>query len=280
MEYMVRGYWNDKNNCLIEAKKYLRKVDLKKNCNCAYKSLCKNGWLEEACSHMENAVKPVGYWTLERCIEEGKNHTSRSDFWKNSRGAWNASQINGWLDIISAHIPRRGSMYKRIVYVYEFSDNSAYVGLTYDMNNRQTQRNLLKTDSVTKYINESGLTPIRRLLTDYIDVDSAAKLECFYIEKYRSEGWNILNQKIGGGVGGKLRKWSKEKIINAIKEYKYYHILNAKHKCVFGVAKKGNFEEVFDELFAIVDGIEISYWDYKKCLLDLKYKKELIKKKY
>lgn len=41
------GYWNDKNHCLEEAKKYKNKFELQRKCNGCYRSAIRNGWLED-----------------------------------------------------------------------------------------------------------------------------------------------------------------------------------------------------------------------------------------
>jgi hypothetical protein len=52
------GYWNNKNNCLVEAKKYNTITEFKYGSNGAYKSAHKNGWFEYVTKHMR---KPIIY---------------------------------------------------------------------------------------------------------------------------------------------------------------------------------------------------------------------------
>jgi hypothetical protein len=44
--------------------------------------------------------KPNGYWTFERCEEEGQKYSSRRAWYINSRSSYNAALRNGWLDQI------------------------------------------------------------------------------------------------------------------------------------------------------------------------------------
>lgn len=107
-------------------------------------------------------------------------------------------------------IGRTGNRFNKCIYSYEFSDKSVYVGLTYNIEVRQKNRDRNENDSVTKYIRETGLQPIRKQLTEYINVDKAVILEGEYVEKYKKDGWNILNQVKTGGIGGIVIKWTKD----------------------------------------------------------------------
>lgn len=46
------NFWNNKENCLLEAKKYEYRSEFKSNNSPAYKACCKNKWLNECCGHM------------------------------------------------------------------------------------------------------------------------------------------------------------------------------------------------------------------------------------
>lgn len=99
-----------------------------------------------------------------------------------------------------------GDLYSRLIYAYEFSDKSVYVGLTCNSDRRKNEHlNLLskksKSTTVTKYILKTGLQPIYKELTEYVNVEEAQKLESFYINFYKKNGWIILNKIIAGGIG-------------------------------------------------------------------------------
>ena len=49
---MENGFWDNIENCHIAALKYFTKTDFKKKSSSAYDSSCKNGWLNDICSHM------------------------------------------------------------------------------------------------------------------------------------------------------------------------------------------------------------------------------------
>jgi len=205
-----KGYWNNKEICYNEALKYTRKVDLKNGSRQAYNSLCKNNWLDDACLHMLEIERPDGYWTLERCKEEALKYTTKTEFKNFSVSAYSISVQKKWISEICQHMTAIGNRYNKCVYVYEFNDNHAYIGITYDIKRRTHDRENCKTDAVTKYINISGLIPILKILTKYIPVDEAVILEGEYVEKYKNDGWIILNRVKTGSIGS-VKKWTFEK---------------------------------------------------------------------
>jgi predicted GIY-YIG superfamily endonuclease len=96
------------------------------------------------------------------------------------------------------------------VYVYEFSDNSAYIGLTYNLEKRNINRKTQSYDAVTKHISETNSTPIIKQLSEYIPTNKASLLENEYIKKYKNNGWKVLNKTKGGEIGSGERIWTKE----------------------------------------------------------------------
>jgi len=206
-----RNYWT-KQNCEIEALKYNRISDFKRKSGGAYNSAKSNNWLTEITKHIISKIKPVGYWSFENCKKEALKYNSRTEFKTKSAGAYDSCKENGWIDIVSGHMINIGHRYRKCVYSYEFIDNHVYVGITYNIERRKHDREKCKTDSVTKHIKKTGLSPLFRQLTDFIAVDEAVYLENDYVKRYSKNGWNILNQSKTGSVGS-VRKWTKEKCI-------------------------------------------------------------------
>jgi predicted GIY-YIG superfamily endonuclease len=213
------GYWQKFENCKHEALKYVKISEFKKKSGGAYNSSKSNMWLKDVTKHMIFKIKPVGYWIKENCGIEALKYNTRTEFKIKSAGAYDACKENGWIDDVSKHMTNIGHRYKKCVYVYEFSDNYAYVGITYNIEKRKHDRNKCKTDSVTKYIKKSGLIPQFKQLTDYINVDDAIYLEGYYVKKYLTDGWNILNQSKTGSIG-RVNIWTKEKCLEVAKKCK------------------------------------------------------------
>ncbi len=47
------GYWENKERCAEEAKKYNTRKEFKNGCQKAYKTACTNGWMDDICKHMK-----------------------------------------------------------------------------------------------------------------------------------------------------------------------------------------------------------------------------------
>ncbi|NJO59702.1 MAG: hypothetical protein HC836_15765 [Richelia sp. RM2_1_2] len=46
-------------------------------------------------------------WTKENCILEAKKYATKSEFFKNASGAYDAAHRNGWLSICCSHMPKK-----------------------------------------------------------------------------------------------------------------------------------------------------------------------------
>jgi hypothetical protein len=103
-----------------------------------------------------------------------------------------------------------GNKLYRCIYVYEFSDNCAYIGLSYNLNKRSEIRKTQQNDAVTRHINKTNLVPKIKQLSEYVYVDIAAELENDCIETYKILGWNVLNKHRGGNIGASEIIWTKE----------------------------------------------------------------------
>ena len=59
-------------------------------------------------------------------------------------------------------------------------------------------------------------------LTDWLDADTAAKVEDDYIKKYKADGWKMLNRMKGGSLGDPGSRKRKDKVIQTIvSQYEY-----------------------------------------------------------
>ena len=156
--------------------------------------------LNNICSHMPEVKH---FWKFDEVLIEAKKYQYLKDFYTKSKKAYKAAQHNNWLKEVTKHMitPDIKNML-HMVYVYEFSDNNAYIGLTRNLEKRIEIRYNDINDAVNIHINKTKLIPIIKKISDYISVEKAQELEILTIKKYKENGWNILNRKIGGGLGG------------------------------------------------------------------------------
>jgi predicted GIY-YIG superfamily endonuclease len=267
------GHWTIKENCRIEAKRFNSRGEFKKGSVGAYESSRQNGWLDVVCSHMVELIKPSGHWDIkENCRIESLKYKTRNEFKKGSVSAYNSSWKNGWLDEFCEDMEVVGNLKMRGIYVFEFEDNYAYVGLTYNFKKRYSEHINDINCVVYKHIKKTNLTPKFIQLTDYMDEELASKEETVWEDKYISNGWNILNKKKTGGLGRCIVKWDYD---SGKKEALKYKTKSEFRKGSYGAYQSSYKNGWLDEFCS--DMIEIrkprGYWNIKdNCRIEaLKY---------
>ena len=200
------GYWTNEK-LAEEAKKHKTKKDFMNAENGAYQTACRKGIIHEICAHMVEIQKPHGYWNIkENCATEAKKYRTRKEFMKSSNGAYAGALKNGWLDEICSHMHVTGNRFHRAIYVWEFDDKSAYIGLTYDYKTRYQQH--LKKGPVYKKL--KGTSGKFKKLNVFYEPIEAQLQEQKLIEKYRKKGWKILNRVKAGALGSVDSMWDLE----------------------------------------------------------------------
>lgn len=235
-----RNYWT-KKKCKKEAQRYKTRTEFQKKSLSAYHKALRQGWLNEICSHMISLKKTNNYWTKERCHREALKYRTRGEFQKKSGSACNKASLQGWLNEICSHMIRVGNRSNKLVYAYEFPDNSVYIGLTYNIENRQNHRNKDNNDAVTKHIKKTSLNPEIKLLTDYIHVEKAIKKEAESIKHYQGNGWVILNKSKAGSIGGNVIKWTKKELIKEAIKYKSRVELQKNNGAAYNAIRKNGW---------------------------------------
>jgi predicted GIY-YIG superfamily endonuclease len=173
-------------------------------------------FLEDITKHMIKTTR----WTDDALENEATKYKTRGEFQKNSPVAYTTALRRGILDDICSHMERAGSKYLRYIYAYEFPDNSVYVGLTYNLDERHRAHMNSPTSSVNLHIQTTGLKPIRKTVSELLDSQEASKVETRILDEYEKKGWTVLNRAKTGVLGGSTLFWTEDKIIDEIKKYK------------------------------------------------------------
>lgn len=130
---------------------------------------------------------------------------------------------------------------KRCVYVYLFPDMRAYVGLTYNI----TQRNNFNGNDINsiiyKYIKKTNLMPLLIQLTDYIDIRDITMEENYYIEYYKKNGYILLNTSTCGALGNGSKKWNKERCQEESIKYNTRSEFRNNSKCAYNAASRNDW---------------------------------------
>jgi predicted GIY-YIG superfamily endonuclease len=224
---------------------YKTKTEFNKHAKGAYGAAKKYGWFDDVTSHM---VSPQIRWTKEMISSEAKKYKTKEGFRKGSPKAWGAAYGWGIMDEVTSHMVSLGDLYNRLVYVYEFPDNHAYVGLTHDKDERDYLHRI--KGPIAKHISETGSQPTLKLITaDYIDASDAQKMEECTIDLYKQKGWVLLNKAKAGSLGMCKRVWTKDKVQHEANKYKRrIDFQNQSSKAYNAALRNGWLDEVCDHM--------------------------------
>jgi predicted GIY-YIG superfamily endonuclease len=232
------------------ANKYVLFSDFKKNENAVYLYAQRRGYLDKLTSHMNRTYVR---WDKNKLHNEALKYDSRTEFEQNNPNAYNSALRWKIMDEITTHMIPLGHRYKRMIYVYEFSDNFCYIGLTFNKKKRNYSHMTSKTSAVYQHIEKTGLIPICKSLTDYIDNKEAQKKESDFLEKYIQEGWFTLNKTKTGNLGSSQKKWTKDKIWEIAKKYDSLHDFRENDVNAWNAAYKSEwYEEMTSHMSRII----------------------------
>ena len=94
------GYWNNYENCKLEANKYTILDDFRIKSSGCYDALLRNGWLEELTNHMIRKKKPNTHWIKELCADVVSKFDDIKKLRKEYPGCINAIYSNGWGELL------------------------------------------------------------------------------------------------------------------------------------------------------------------------------------
>lgn len=191
------------------------------------------------------------YWEDKNItIEESKKYSSRTEFCKNSYGAYRVSKKNGWLDEMVWL--NRKNVYKDPVdkvYRYYFkNENAVYIGRTIYLELRDHQHRTRKKDTVYKFAKEHNTEiPEIEVLEEDLTVVQGAEKESYWEKYYRDKNFTIINKQPCGSLGLMCRgKWSKEKCFEEAKKYKTKSDFRKNNSYACEIAtKKGWIKEMY-----------------------------------
>lgn len=184
-----KGFWT-KDRLFELAKGYKSRADFNKNEPSAYRIARLHGWIDELNQIYEEQHQQ---YTKEECRLEALKYRSKEDFERDSPHYYNYAKEHRFLTNICSHMRTIGNY--RYIYVFEFEDHHAYIGLSYSPKNRYRQHLNEGKSAVFKYIKETGCKYIFKVLSSSLVVN-AVQQEIIWIRKYKNEGWILLNKEL------------------------------------------------------------------------------------
>lgn len=179
-------------------------------------------FMRVCCAHMplgHRTRKRTYRWTEEALAEAASHYKHKGD-WKRSDNPQHAAAYQSALsrpeifERVTAHMALKANPYAGdyVVYAFEFTDRHAYVGITFRPDARLAEH--MARGPVAEHVLVCGEYVHRHIERGLASPDDAAEKERAWIERYRSEGWTMLNTSNGGGLGTVKRKeWTKEIVI-------------------------------------------------------------------
>lgn len=197
------NYWN-KERCREELLKHTRKLEAKHKSPGAYNSAYTHGWLDEIAPHLQSKT----YWNREKCFEKVRKmgYMNKKEFREDAPGCYGYAAKHGFLDELCQGMEVLGNYDLRKIYVFEFEDGYAYVGLTYKPSRRQWQHLNEKDSPVFKHTKDKSSSFVFKVLSDWLHQKEAQEFEDKMINEYACKGWKMLNSKRGGALGS-AREW-------------------------------------------------------------------------
>ena len=255
-----RGYWT-KERCTEEAAKYITKSAFRNGSPGAFSSAYRHGWLDEICQNLKLLRT---YYSIEECAEEAKKYTTKTEFIKKAPLHYSHAIRKGFLNKICNHMEKQGSPLKRAVYVFEFADNYAYVGLTSNLDRREKEHLTNHSSAVFRHIQESKCSYMFKCLTDYLSKEEAAEIEIDTIIEYAKNGWCILNKKSGGDLGSKIRKYTKQYCKEITSQYSDKRIFQKLNPYFYRyISKRGWLDELCSHM--VNQKKKNGYWTKARC---------------
>ena len=187
------------------------RTEFKAHHESAFRTCKENGWDKEICPSFFDWEKPK---TFEEAVQMTLKYYSRSDLWRDSHRLHYFLEKMGWLDKIEHLKPKTDeTTLNHCVYVYEFKEyNTAYIGRTNDLKRRHNQHLRSQKDCIYRFIEEKGIKNVElpRVIYEKIGPSESQEKEKEQLEKYISDGWNVLNKAKTGSLGMLKYKYSRK----------------------------------------------------------------------
>lgn len=234
--------------CFWAAKQCRYATEFYRKFNSAYWMAKKNGW-DKNYDWFENTGRIISLkktkWTYDACIEVAKKCRTMHEFMDRYPFVYIKCREKNWLDDF-VWLERHGTPYQEYrmsVYVFLIEELGAvYVGITVDPSARLLQHR--KEGSVYKYVKDKNIDfPQMKILETGLSIDEAKEKEGKYIEKYKREGWYMINKMkagmISSSVGALGRgKWTKKRCFQVALECKTPSELKRRHIGAYKMARR------------------------------------------
>lgn len=93
-----KGFWKNKENMFLEAKKYTTKEEFKNNNLTAFLAAYKYGYIDEMYWLVKQKQHKKGFWTYQEIEKESMKYKTKTEFFKKNQTAYRAALKLGIID--------------------------------------------------------------------------------------------------------------------------------------------------------------------------------------
>jgi hypothetical protein len=207
-------------------------------------------FFKKHCQHMEQRHQ----WTDEELVAAAAKYQHKGD-WKRSgsardSAAYQVAQARPEVfKLATAHMTPKASPYAGTyrIYAFEFADRTAYIGLTFrDLAVRKAEH--ASRGPVFEHLHHCPDYELKEVASGINTPEGVVQAERDWIGKYKVEGWRMLNQNEGGGLGTvRVKQWTKELVVEEAKKYSTRKQWAVNSRNTYNTAKR---EGWFDEASA------------------------------
>lgn len=252
-----KGYWT-KERIFEIAKTYKSRADFLKKEPSAYRVALSHGWTREFNQLFERKLP----YTKEECRLEALKYNSKEDFKKYSPIYYDCAKSYRILTEISDHMGINSNL--RYVYVFEFEDHHAYIGLSCYPQRRFRQHLNEDNSTVSKYIKETGCKYVFKVLTGGA-VNDAVQQEIQWIKNYKEDGWVILNKELDDLANDGSPKYTFEYCVEIANRYAHIRNFQKGNTLVYNyVVRHGWLDKICKHMDK--DTQEANHWTKERCL--------------
>lgn len=261
-EIKNREYWLEHKNEIIEISRQYKTIkDFKENHSSEYYAAKRCGFYNEL--QIQSESKSRGYWqNYDNIRNEALKYDLYRDFSRECHDGCEYARRIGWIDDFD-WLKKRYTVdlnkHEHWVYAYVDEENKyVYIGLTREKT-RHKQHNTRKNNkgeytSTAKRYFESVNKPLPKpiILKNDLNAEEAQYYEDYFVKKYKSEGWNIINISATGINSGSLgfntnfKKWNNETVTELAKTCKTGAELASKSNRAYEYARDNGLLETFD----------------------------------
>lgn len=224
------NYWNNKENCFNEAKKYHGKYDFQKHAEGAYNAAIRNGWLDEIASEFYDGV-------IHYMKENEPINTIYVYEFENKK----------------CYVGRTNNLKRR--------DRQHRNGIKHS-NGEYTYDNVYK-----EALNNNTDIPNPKILEEHLNAKESQDRENYWLERYKELGYTPLNVAptgIGKSSLGARLKWSYEACKKEAMKYTKKHELKINCQPAYSSSVKNGW---IDEFYPINAKRNDGYWNVKEHVL-------------